>query len=737
MISTSYSSGKYKAFLDLGLLLGVLAYISFYNYVFFHSLADTFTAVVASGVFMVVWNARQYLNNNFYLFISSAYLFVGILNLLHVFSYVGNFWAAGPELSHQLWLASMLLLGGSFLVAIIFKGRELRPRLLFLIYLAVFFIIVMSILQWRMFPDLFDAAGKATAFKLGFDLVVVGLLLLDIWLLYRIRKEFDKQIWVFVTLFLGLSVVSFGLISLGYSGLFNYYGLAGHLLTVIASYLFYLGIVETGLVSPYSLLFKNLRDKEDELRENEELYRSLVEFDLDAIVVHNENGIVYVNPAGIDLLGAKDESELMGKKLRNFIHQDYKDLFKTSIQELGQGTKRIPLKDARIVRLDGRTIEAEVSGRVMTYNGVQSLQTTIRDLSNRKIAVEDAPDHIIITNAAGNLIYANKAAEKTTGYSWEEMAGKKPSLWGNIVQGAGVNRDGITCLCKSVWDVVNEGNPHFSGEVLNRRKSGEEYIADLHISPVYDEENKVAFFVAIERDITKLKEIDRAKTEFISLASHELRTPLASISMSSELLMRSFGKSADEKQKKYLQEIYKSTHRMSELIHTFLNVSRLEMGTFIIDNSPVDLTKDVNQFLSSFKHAAKEKKIRIKKNFDRSLPVILFDKNVLKIVIDNLLTNAIRYTPAKGKVGIEIKKEAHDILIKVSDSGCGIPLHQQHRVFSKSFRADNAKELSTSGLGLGLYLVKLMLEKTNSKIWLESTEGRGTNFFVSIPIQEK
>lgn len=227
---------------------------------------------------------------------------------------------------------------------------------------------------------------------------------------------------------------------------------------------------------------------------------------------------------------------------------------------------------------------------------------------------------------------------------------------------------------------------------------------------------------------------DREKTEFLSLAAHRLRTPLASISLSSELLLRGAAGNVEEKQIGYLKEIYHSAHQMSDLIYFFLNISRIELGTFIVDKRLIKIVQNVDESVNSFATQAKEKNIIIEKRYDDSL-MINFDKNVLKIIVDNLLVNAIRYTRPGGKISVAVSENKDGAELKITDTGCGIPLYEQSKIFNKSFRAENVREMNHDGLGLGLYIVKSVAEKAGAKIRFESEINKGTTFYVNIPIR--
>lgn len=356
---------------------------------------------------------------------------------------------------------------------------------------------------------------------------------------------------------------------------------------------------------------------------------------------------------------------------------------------------------------------------------VQLAEELTKDLQKFKLAVEYASDHIMITDIDGHILYVNKAAEKTTGYSIEEMIGQRPSLWGKKMGPE---------FYKKLWETIKVKKEVFTGQLINQRKDGEKYEVELHIAPVLDKENKVIFFVGIERDITKEKEIDRAKTEFVSLASHQLRTPLSTIKWYAEMLLSDDAGKLNKQQRDFINEIYVGNQRMVGLVSSLLNVSRIELGTFAIESEPVNFVEIAESVVGELLPEIKNKKLNLKKNYDANIPLINGDSKLVRIIFQNTLSNAVKYTPEKGQITLTVEKREPNIFISVADTGYGIPKGQQSRIFEKLFRADNVREKDTDGTGLGLYIVKAIVDEGGGKIWFESIENKGTTFYVTLPL---
>lgn len=356
---------------------------------------------------------------------------------------------------------------------------------------------------------------------------------------------------------------------------------------------------------------------------------------------------------------------------------------------------------------------------------------TQAELQKFKLAVENASDHIIITDENAVIVYANKAAEKVTGFSRSEIIGQKAgtkSLWGGLMPKE---------FYVKMWETLKTKKRAFTGELQNRRKNGEIYTALASISPIMDEKGNVRFFVGIERDITKEKEVDRAKTEFVSMASHQLRTPLTTINWYIEMLLSGDVGKVTPEQARYLQEVYNGSQRMVRLVNDLLNVSRLETGKLLVEPVPTDLEKFVESAVAESSLAGRESGVKVVfKPLAGSLGKIPLDPELLQQVLRNLIGNAQRYTPSNkdGVVAVTIDKSRDgEIVISIKDNGIGIPKEDQPLIFERFYRASNAQELAAGGTGLGLYISKLIVESWGGKIWFESQEGGGTTFYVTIP----
>ena len=351
-----------------------------------------------------------------------------------------------------------------------------------------------------------------------------------------------------------------------------------------------------------------------------------------------------------------------------------------------------------------------------------------KDLRKFKQGVEGVTDLVIITDPDGIISYANKAAEKITGFRRVSLLGKTPALWGKQMDSS---------FYKKFWKTIKTDKKPFWGEVTNIKKTGELYEAEINVSPILDDSGNLLFFVGIERDLSKIKAVDRMKTEFISLASHQLRTPLSAVKWFGKMLVSGEAGKLSHTQKDYVEKINESNEREIQLVNSLLNVSRIESGKILIVPKLTDLTKVISNVITDFKMEMGETNTKIRVIMDKKIPLVYLDEDLIRHVYANLISNAIRYTMAGGNIIIKVYQSKNYLMTEVKDNGIGIPKEEQKRIFEKFFRASNALKKETDGTGLGLFLSKTIVESSGGKMGFRSSEGVGSTIWFSLPIRPK
>jgi len=238
----------------------------------------------------------------------------------------------------------------------------------------------------------------------------------------------------------------------------------------------------------------------------------------------------------------------------------------------------------------------------------------------------------------------------------------------------------------------------------------------------------------LKKRIEEKNKEDRAKTEFLMIASHQTRSPLSAINWYSELLLSVGQGSLSEEQIEYLEKIRALTSRTLKTINYLLDFSKTELGTYEIIKQSVDLKGLVEKVVSGFDYLIKEKSLNVKANYPSVLPQILTDKRILEVIIDNILSNSVKYTPEKGKIEVSIVPKKNSVLMKFEDNGQGITTYDESIIFEK-MKSDKEEKVGRSlqGSGWGLYIVNMMTRKLGGKVWYKSKIGKGTKFYVELP----
>lgn len=251
------------------------------------------------------------------------------------------------------------------------------------------------------------------------------------------------------------------------------------------------------------------------------------------------------------------------------------------------------------------------------------------------------------------------------------------------------------------------------------------------------EEERVSTLVVLH-DVTREKLADKTKNEFITLAAHQLRTPISGVKWSLQTLLdQDLGK-INKKQREIIQEAYRTNNKVVHLINDLLSVAEIEEGRYLKKLTIFNIEDIIKSVAEEYEQDVKKKNIRMKLIKPAGeMPKLMIDVESMKMAVRNILENSVRYTLGGGSIVISLVVHEKYIEVKIEDTGVGIPISQQSKVFNKFFRASNITKIDTEGTGLGLYIAKNIIEAHDGRVWLESEENKGTTVYFTIPIRKK
>ena len=474
---------------------------------------------------------------------------------------------------------------------------------------------------------------------------------------------------------------------------------------------------------------------EEALRASVEQFRNVIRRNADAIIILNQKRVVlFVNPAA-ELLFGRKALELCGTVFE----------FPVTVGE----SLRVDIfrKQEGAAVAEMRVAEIEWEGEMAylaSLSDITELTRTIKKMELLANLVENAQlDMILVVQPDGQITECNALARTIFGYSREEM------LTQNI-------KDLLTCEGNETWEKIIgsvERRSHWQGAMLAILGAVETMPVHVSISRYVDSVDNIANMICFLRNITKEKEIDRMKSEFISIVSHELRTPLTSIKNAVSIILGGTSGEITKNQERFLSMANRNIDRLAGIINNLLDLSKLEAGKVDLRFQDVDLNQPLDAVISSLRPVSENKSVTITKGIPVDLPKVYGDRDRIEQILINLINNSIKFTPEGGNVHVSArlarsekqtgkmsepltKSHGFDgdfIEVCVEDNGIGIPVEELDMVFDKFYQISGALTRKTGGTGLGLSIVKEIVEGHKGSIRVESKIGKGSEFIFTLP----
>ncbi len=486
--------------------------------------------------------------------------------------------------------------------------------------------------------------------------------------------------------------------------------------------------------------------------------------------------IVDVNQTGKEL-SKYQEIELIGqdieiifknpKKIKKFFNQTLK---KGSIKNremilVTKNKKEIPVRASASIRQDQ---EGNIIGCFIALNDITEIkkfQTKLEDKvkqrteelektknklaktleetkeAKRKVEGEKNKTSAIISNLVDPIIIIDQE-DKINLYNpkAKEIFGfTKSSIGKKVKKKDNYSMENFKEILKKDYEIkkgkdMEPANP--KEEELIIEHQGDKLTYKIITTKVYDSKKRCIGTMKTFSDLTREKRINRLKTEFVSIAAHQLRTPLSAIKWAIKMILEGDTGPINQDQREILTKGFESNERMIKLVNDMLNVSRIEEGRLQYNFAKTNFKEVYETVVGNVKSKIKEKNIKFNIKKPDKMPSVYMDKEKIRLVIQNLLENAVKYTPVNGTVTLEIQKQKKNLRIKAKDNGVGIPEKDQKKLFSKFFRAENVKKMQTDGTGLGLFIANNIIKKHGGEIHFKSEEGKGTEFYFYLPLNQ-
>lgn len=715
----------YLEYLGLGLGLFLVYIARIYSFLLFHTIAELMSIIIIGSIFIVGWNSRKYMNSSFFLVIGISSFYIAIIDLLHTLAYadMNIFLGYGSNLPASLWISARYWQASSFLFATLVIKRKINSSFMFIIGTIAISTIIPSIFL-GFFPVCYIEGVGLTFFKIISEYIIIFIFLLSIIIFYINRSEFDKKILVLIVISI-ISTMASELSFTFYIGVFELSNVIGHLFKIVASFFIYKALIETGLESPYKLLFRKLKSSEHELKQKaEDLAQAFSETDqifnasLPLRLINTNYEIIRVNDTFCKLFRLEREN-IISKKCYDILPNKYCNTPNCTLKQIQSGKNLVEyelayeLKNGIILTLivnsvPFRDINGKFIGLIQNYT----------DITERKLAQEKVEDmarfpaenpNPVIRVSRKYVLLANKEAQRVF----------------NIGEGSRIPK----ILLESVTNT-------FSNNQVNRLEVAlNNHTYSLVITPI-EGANYVNIYGL---DITIRKKTEESLERFVSTVSHELRTPISVLVMSMDYLKNHKERLTPEIEEQLNGAIARNISLLNELVEDILTLSRIDEKKVKIDwkeYNPSIVIKDILNFMQPLE---KVKDTDFLINIDDNIKLFGDVKRVeqiFRIFIDN----ALKYSKENRKIEVSAidnykgkynQKDKEGVLFQFKDNGIGISQNDINNLFERFFRSEQVSNIP--GTGLGLTIAKELIKLHDGEVYVDSELGKGSIFSIFLP----
>ncbi len=628
----------------------------------FHSAAEVFVCFVSFGLFLIAINSNRVSENNFIVFLGIGYLFTGIIDMFHIFTYKGvsiifpegnqgmvvQFWISGRYLTAITLLGSVILIYKNF--------KSFRTYLIFFTYFILTLAVMVSILYLKIFPECYILGKGLTLFKIISEYIVSIVLVVVAILFFNLRKNMDFKFFLYLELHLMSMVVS-ELLFTDYFSPYDWTNVWSHIIRVISYFFVYKAIFETGLRRPYTALHHKINKIGNELDaasnklKQEEQQRIMIEemmvksdhcYELiinnssDAIIVTSDTKFIFANERAAQILGLEEPGKLIGMELTDFLKmEDIQKVIEHFHNSLSQPDTHIKY-DYKLKTLNGSELDLEITSDYLFYNGGLSYMSIIKDVSS-------------------------------------------------------------TRQIKKLKNDIKDN----------------------------------------ERKLSETKEYNKLLTEFFSNISHELKTPLNVILGAIQILSLNDAEMPPEietKYNKYHRVMKQNCYRLLRLVNNLIDLSKFDSGYLKLSLDNQNIVSIVEDITLSVADYVENKGLTIVFDTDVEEKIMAVDADKIERIILNLLSNSIKFTDANGSIFVNIFDKNDKVFIAVRDTGIGIPKDKINSIFDRFGQVDKTLTRNQEGSGIGLSLVKTLVEMHGGTVSVSSVEGEGTEVKIQLPV---